>query len=66
MSACWNVLVDEIPIRVMLHIEAIPTLVPVIEDLAAQNVTSDTPRRLITFLDKVLVGEELRESLINE
>jgi hypothetical protein len=66
MSACGSVLVDEIPIRVMLHIEAIPTLVPVIEDLAAKNVTSNTPRRLVTFLDKVLVGEELRESLINE
>jgi hypothetical protein len=40
----------------MLHIEAITALVPVIENLAAKDVTANTPRKLVTFVEKVLVS----------
>jgi hypothetical protein len=56
MSPHRGVIVDEIPIGIMLHIEAITALVPVIENLAAKDVTANTPRKLVTFVDKVLVS----------
>lgn len=62
MSAHGCVLVDDIPIGVMLDVEAVAALVPVVKDLAAKNVATNAPRKLVAFFEKVFMSEELCES----
>jgi hypothetical protein len=58
MSVDGSVFVHQITIRVVLHVEVV-AVVPVIEDLTAENVAADSPCEFPTFREEELVGAEL-------